>query len=111
MRCDQLALHIAGGKKLKHGSDDANQHAAFYECPAVSFVAVRKQVKRADRSHDKASSLRSAEHGVSVLPERPLVQQQSPETCQFDLAVCANVIRDRMLHPGVRGDDEITAKP
>ena len=70
-----------------------------------------EQVERSDRSHHKTASLHRAEHGVRVLPNRPFVQQQAPETCQLDPAICGHVTCDGMLHPSVSSNDKIAAQP
>ena len=52
---DMFALHVAGGEQLQNGGDDADDHADADEGAAVSFVAVREQIKRADAPPSRSS--------------------------------------------------------
>jgi hypothetical protein len=75
---DELALHVAGGEQLQDRRDGSDQHAALDEDAAVLFVALVEQIEGADRGHHEACGLDRAHHSVRILPQRPLVQNESP---------------------------------
>ena len=99
------------GNSIRNGGDHSGDHAEPHEGAAVRFVAPREQIERAHRGHHETGGDHRSGHVVQVLPEGPGVQQQFPETGQQDLALAANRIADRMLHPGIGGDDEEAGKP
>src|SRR5208282_918986 len=70
-----------------------------------------EQVERADgRKHETGGDYRAG-HGVRVLPQRPGIQQHTPETREQDFAVRADRIAHGVLHPGIGGDDEVAGSP
>ena len=108
---DHQALAVAGGPKLQDSGDEADDYSGADEKFSVVEMSAGKQVERANRGHGKAAGLHGAEHGVRVLPERPRVEQESPETGQGEGTVRLDCVADRMLHPCVGGDDEVAREP
>ncbi len=72
---------------------------------------MREDVECANGGHDEAAGLHGAEHGVGVLPEGPLINEEAPKAGELDFVMGAELVADRMLHPGIGGDDEIAAQP
>ncbi len=103
---DVAALPVAGGKEHEDGGEDAGDHAQADEGAAVLLVAAGEQIERAHRGHRDAGRHHRAGHGVDVLPAEPRIQQQAPEAGEDHLAMGADGVAGRMLHPGIGGNDE-----
>ena len=48
---------------------------------------------------------------MQVLIDSPFVKNKRPETCELRGSVRSDLVADRMLHEGVRGDDEVAREP
>src|SRR5439155_20829860 len=95
----------------KRGWGSSDQDSCSDEAAPVLSVALRHQIDRPPPGHHEASGSHSAEHVVRVLPERPFVQKQTPETGKPDFAAGTEAVARRMLHPRIGCDNEISGEP
>jgi hypothetical protein len=90
---------------LEYRGDHADRDSNPQKSSPMQRFAPCKQVEGSDGSHHKASGLHRAQHVVRVLCEGPRIQQQSPETGQFNFTAGQQAIAGGMLHPGVCSND------
>ena len=79
--------------------------------PSMLFEFPPQQIERADRRHDERAGDHGAAHVVRVLPPRPRIQHQCPETAELHGTVRGCDISHGILHPGIGGDNEESGKP
>ena len=88
-----------------HAQPDETSGRTLRACPEAG----RTRRSRPSRS---CAVTTEPDHVVQVLPERPRIQQQGPETGRARSRRSGrNRVADGMLHPGVGGDDEEAGKP
>ena len=123
----ELALHRGEGDRLLVGylfagevpareehpeaAEDACYHADLDEDPAVLLVPPREQVEGPEPRHNERPAHHSPAHVVGVLREHPWVEEDRPVVVQLDVAVLQHPVADRVLRPGVGGDDEVARSP
>src|SRR5205085_6322481 len=106
---EELALAIAGGKKLQGAGDQAGDDA---EAQAGGGLAL-PSLQRPEGSHagyrEGAGDHRSA-HGVRVLPDRPRAEEELRKVRELQPAVYQRM-PSRELHEGIGDDDEVPGDP
>ena len=111
MMSHHSALGITSRKKLQEAENTAGNHTQFYEKASMLLVLSPQEVKRPYGSHCERTGDGGAAHVVGVLPPRPRVQHQLPETGELDGTVRHPLVANRVLHPGVGRYDEIAGEP
>ena len=104
---NQFALLIARGKDLQDAEDAAGDHADLDKDTAILDALFREQIESADGRHDESARDGRSAHVVRVLPERPAIQHEIPETGELQTAIRCLVVADRVLHERVGRDNEI----
>lgn len=74
-------------------------------------MLLHQQIESPQAGHHKAGRHERGDHGVRVLPQDPGIQQEVPHAREHHLARCADLVADRMLHPGMGGNDEVAGQP
>ncbi len=77
----------------------------------MRMVLAGQQIKCSGCAHYDAGGYHRGRHVVRILPGQPWIGEKTPEALKLDRAIACDSISDRMLHPGVGGDDEIAGQP
>src|SRR5215210_6760199 len=108
---DLFAGEVARREEHPEAREYPHNHADFDEDASVLLVPAREQVIGAETGHDEGPAHHRPAHVVRVLRPHPRVEEDGPVVVELDVAVRKCLVADRMLHPGVRRDDEVARGP
>ena len=108
---DELRLLVARGERDQHARHETRGDPHPEEPRSVVGVEPLEGVVGAHGRHHEGGRDHAGRHRVSVLGDGPRVQQKGPEVAEDEGAVGGGGVAHRMLHEGVRADDEVAGEP
>src|ERR1700733_2002251 len=106
-----FSVQVAGRKNLRTTRKQAGNNSHTQKNFPVISESAFENIEGAESAHDESTRNYSARHIVRILNQSPPIRQKSPKTRDLVEAIGQNAISNRVLHPGVRDDDEKARNP
>ena len=107
----ETALRVPRWKRHKHGRDESDDHAHAQRDPSHRGVLTSQRPVGPHGRHREGRRYHGAHLVVQVLRDRPQVEHERSQIGDLIGPVRGDRVAHRVLHEGVRRDDEVARKP